>query len=191
LLLSCVSTPFYQLHLHPSSLNVSDVYGNTNDASGFEIPTLPTWVTIDRVYTDFMRYLMENTRISFEQTIPNGAAVWRRLRNTLAIILTTPNGWDLTQQSVLRKAAVEAGLVTAEKQHELLDFVTEGEASVHYVLAYSQTKTWLTVGSVFAVVDVGGSTVDSTLYECMSTNPKVILEEAFPSECIQVCVDSS
>jgi hypothetical protein len=134
---------------------------------------------------------MESTRISFEQTIPNGAAIWRRLRNTRAIILTTPNGWEFTQQSVLRRAAVDAGLVTVEQQHELLDFVTEGEASVHYALAYSQTKTWLAVGSVFAVVDVGGSTVDSTLYECRSTNPKVILEEVCPSECIQVCVNAS
>src|SRR5450631_3007263 len=111
-------------------MKVSDLpppYGSTNDSSSFEIPTLPTWVTIYQVYADFMRYLMANTRISFEQTIPNGAAVWRRLKDTLAIILTTPNGWDLTQQSVLRRAAVDAGMVTAEKQHELLDFVTEGE----------------------------------------------------------------
>jgi len=174
-------------------MKVSDLpppYGSTNNSSGFEIPTFPTGVTIGQVYADFMRYLLENTRVSFEQTIPNGAAVWRRLGSTLAVILTTPNGWDLTQQSVLRWAAVEAGLVNAENQHELLDFVTEGEASVHYALAYSQIKTWLTVGSVFAVVDVGGSTVDSTLYECKSTNPKVILEEVCPSECIQVCVNS-
>ena len=38
---------------------------------------------------------------------------------------------------------------------------------------------------MFAVVDAGGSTVDSTLYECKMTTPKLILEEVCASECIQ------
>ena len=38
---------------------------------------------------------------------------------------------------------------------------------------------------VFAVVDAGGSTVDSTLYECKKTTPKLILEEVCASECVQ------
>ena len=38
---------------------------------------------------------------------------------------------------------------------------------------------------MFAVVDAGGSTVDSTLYECKETTPKLILEEVRASECVQ------
>ena len=38
---------------------------------------------------------------------------------------------------------------------------------------------------MFAVVDAGGSTVDSTLYTCKETTPKLILEEARASECVQ------
>ena len=38
---------------------------------------------------------------------------------------------------------------------------------------------------MFAVVDAGGSTVDSTLYECKKTIPKLILEEVCASECVQ------
>ncbi len=38
---------------------------------------------------------------------------------------------------------------------------------------------------MFAVVDAGGSTVDSTLYECKDTTPKLILEEVRASECVQ------
>ena len=66
-----------------------------------------------------------------------------------------------------------------------LRFVTEGEASVHYALEYTQSDQWLRKGVVFAVVDAGGSTVDSTLYECKETNPKLILEEVCASECVQ------
>ena len=38
---------------------------------------------------------------------------------------------------------------------------------------------------MLAVVDAGGSTVDSTLYECKETSPKLILEEVRASECVQ------
>ncbi len=38
---------------------------------------------------------------------------------------------------------------------------------------------------MFAVVDAGGSTVDSTLYECKETTPKLTLEEVCASECVQ------
>lgn len=130
---------------------------------------------------------MENTRTSFEQSIPNGAAIWKRLRDGMVVIFTIPNGWDFTQQNTLRKAAIAAGVVSEEMAYDLLDFITEGEASVHYVLAYNESTSWITPGSAFAVVDAGGSTVDSTLYECKSTDPRVLLEEACPSECIQVC----
>ena len=38
---------------------------------------------------------------------------------------------------------------------------------------------------MFAVVDAGGSTVDSTLYECKKIAPKLLLEEVCASECVQ------
>ena len=38
---------------------------------------------------------------------------------------------------------------------------------------------------MFAVVDAGGSTVDSTLYECKETTPKLILEDVCASGCAQ------
>ena len=38
---------------------------------------------------------------------------------------------------------------------------------------------------MFAVVDAGGSTVDSTLYECKGITPKLLLEEVCASECVQ------
>ena len=167
-------------------MDLPPAYGSPTNSEPLKIPPFPSRVTTETVYTDFMKYLMENTKKSFEECIPNGAAIWRRLRDAMLVILTTPNGWDLAQQGTLRKAAIAAGLVKEENAHELLDFVTEGEASVHYALAYSQSRTWLFPGSMFAVVDAGGSTVDSTLYECKSTDPKVLLEEVCPSGCVQV-----
>ena len=38
---------------------------------------------------------------------------------------------------------------------------------------------------MFVVVDAGGSTVDSTLYECKKITPRLILEEVCASECVR------
>ena len=56
---------------------------------------------------------------------------------------------------------------------------------MHYALNYTQTAQWLRKGVLFAVVDAGGSTVDSTLYECKETTPNLLLQEVCASECVQ------
>ncbi|KIM23519.1 hypothetical protein M408DRAFT_332344 [Serendipita vermifera MAFF 305830] len=166
-----------KLHLHPGSMV------KLSNAEAFEIPPLPVGVTIERVYADTMRYLMDNTQHFFEMTTPGGAEIWARLRDTIVIVLATPNGWDIREQAVLAKAAVKASLVTEENAGQLLQFVTESEASVHYALA-NQTGDWLRNNVVFGIIDCGGSTVDTTIYRCVSTNP-LSLKEACPSECVQ------
>jgi hypothetical protein len=150
----------------------------------FGIPPLPRGITIERVYADMMKYLMENTRIFFAETTPNGVEIWERVRDTIFIVLATPNGWQLREQATLRKAAIMTSLVTEESSGNLLQFVTESESSVHYGILEGP-GVWLKKGSIFAVVDCGGSTADTTLYRCTSTNP-LGLEETCASVCVQV-----
>ncbi|CAG7852393.1 SubName: Full=Uncharacterized protein {ECO:0000313/EMBL:CCA74286.1} [Serendipita indica DSM 11827] len=180
---------WFKLHLHPESMKQADEpprYGSSsNFSSRLEIPPLPRGVTIQTVYVDFMKYLFSHTKTYFEQRMTNGESIWRRLRDRMEIVLATPNGWDITQQTFLRRAAIVAGLVTDANADTLLKFVTEGEASVHYVMAYSPTRSWLSKGSTFLVIDAGGSTVDSTLYECKAVEPHVELQEVCASECVQ------
>jgi hypothetical protein len=135
---------------------------------------------------------MEYTRQFFELTMTHGDEIWERVRDTIVVVLATPNGWDIREQATLRKAAIRASLVKEENAGQLLQFVTEAEASVHYVLANERserikqrTGEWLRKGTVFAVIDCGGSTVDTTVYRCISTRP-LSLKEACPSSCVQV-----
>lgn len=167
---------WFKLHLHPAAMA-------TPNSQRFEIPPLPIGVTIERVYADFMRYLLKNTQQFFEATVHNGKEIWGRVRDTIVIVLATPNGWELREQSTLRKAAIKASLVTEGNADQLLQFVTEAEASVHYALA-NQSDEWLKEDTKFAVVDCGGSTIDTTIYQCTSIDP-LRLNEACPSECIQ------
>jgi hypothetical protein len=85
---------------------------------------------------------------------------------------------------------IKAGLVTKEEADERIEFISEAEASVHYTMAYTECNTWLKESSMFAIIDAGGSTVDSTLYECTSQQP-LRLEEVCPSQCVQVHIPFS
>jgi hypothetical protein len=157
----------------------------------FDIPKLPVNVKIAQVYADFMTYLMKCTKSFFQKRIlPDGAAIWQRLQESTVVVLTIPNGWGPGEQEILRRAAVYAELVTEKMKHESLQFVTEGEASVHWALAYHHSSSWPSEDTLFAVVDAGGSTVDSTLYNCVAIEPELSLDEACVSECVQVCEPS-
>jgi hypothetical protein len=189
-----VLTTMTQLYLHPDSMRVSDrpppYHSDPSTSGSIDVPPLPQNISLGKLYADFLKYLFISTKSFFEDGTPNGMQIWARLEESIVIILTTPNGWDTTQHGFLREAAIVAGLVTKTNAETQVEFVTEGEASVHYVLAHHH-HTWLTEGAAFVVVDAGGSTVDSTLYECKAVEPRLVLREASVSECIQVRLGTS
>lgn len=166
---------WFKLHMHTESLK---------DRS-LDIPPLPRGIAIKRVYKDFIEYMFLHTQKHFESKVPNGSSIWARNRPRMEFVFAVPNGWDYVPQQIMREAAIDAGLFPASRADSLLRFVTEGEASVHFVSVYGSMNHWLHLGSTFAVVDAGGSTTDSTLYTCTQTTPDVILEEAGVSECVQ------
>ncbi|PVF91015.1 hypothetical protein CPB86DRAFT_746070 [Serendipita vermifera] len=179
---------WFKLHLHPDTMKESDLppaYGsNSNRHPLFEIPPLPCGVELRTVYSDFIKYLYDHTRIFFIESTPNGENIWNRLQSKIIVIFCHPNGWDFSQQSFLSDCAVRAGIVAEREVDIRIDFVTEGEASVHYALAYTPSTAWLLPNKMFVVVDAGGSTIDSNLYECKSLIP-LKLEEVRRCECIQ------
>jgi hypothetical protein len=158
---------------------------DSNTPPDFEIPPLPSSVDVGKVYSDFISYLYNHTRDFFIDSTPNGENIWNRLQSEIIIIFCHPNGWDISQQSFLTKCAVKAGIIPEDRVDARVEFVTEGEASVHYAVAYTPSVRWLEPGRIFLVVDAGGSTIDSNLYECKSLDP-LVLEEVHRSECIQV-----
>ncbi|KAG8849000.1 hypothetical protein FRC20_002401 [Serendipita sp. 405] len=168
---------YFKLHLHPDHMRQS---------LRRPIPPLPVGVTLEQAYCDIMSYMFRHTQAFFESR-PGylNTTTWHRLRRSMEIILTTPNGWDLREQSFLRKVAVNAGLVDQQNADTRVTFVTEAEASIHFALHHGAVKNWLRKGVMFAVVDAGGSTVDSTLYVCKSSRGPVHLEEVCSSKCVQ------
>lgn len=150
-----------------------------------EIPPLPTNVSIDRVYSDMLRWLIQHTVNFFKLHTVDGEQIWARIGGQSTIVLAIPNGWEIPQQHLLRKAVVTSGALPGNLEEDRLEFVTEGEASVHYALQHSRNPNWLKSGMMFALTDAGGSTVDSTMYICKQATPNIFLEEVCASECVQ------
>ena len=100
---------------------------------GSGLPPLPLNKTVVEVFGDFLRYLLECASSYIQDTHPNGPDVWHSVKSDIHFVLSHPNGWEGTQQSEMRRAAILAGLVPDNPSgHSRLSFVTEGEASLHF-----------------------------------------------------------
>jgi hypothetical protein len=147
------------------------------------LPTSPKRAALLRIYTDLLQYLYLHTKRWYFGNHVGGCNTWERLSlsQCITIVLTVPNGWEIDEQLILQKAALAAGIVDDEDH---LEFLTEGEGSLHYLLA--RNSAWLKPGMKVAMTDAGGSTVDFSLYECIAIDPKPILKEVTPSRSILV-----
>ena len=100
---------------------------------GSELPPLPLNKTVVEVFGDFLRYLFECASSYIQDTHPDDPNLWDSVKSHIDFVLSHPNGWEGTQQSEMRRAAVQAGLIPDnESGHTRLSFVTEGEASLHF-----------------------------------------------------------
>jgi len=111
--------------------------------------------------------------------------VWPRLDKNFVVCMAIPNGWSIEEQEWLRAALVEASILPKDHDRDRLQFISESEGSVHFAVQHARAGSWLRPGTVFAVCDAGGSTVDSVAYRCVQTVPTIQLEEVTASECVQ------
>jgi len=99
------------------------------------VPPLPPNKTVVNVFADFLRYLLECASSYIQETHPSGVDLWKAHRSEIHFVLSHPNGWEGKEQSQMRQAAVEAGLVPDTLPgYDRVSFVTEGEASLHFAV---------------------------------------------------------
>jgi hypothetical protein len=109
---------------------------------------LPKGKSIVDVFSDFMRYLFDSTKMLFISSNEIGEHQWNSVSRSIELVLTHPNGWGGPQQSHLRTAAIRAGIIpdTAEGRGRV-HFVTEGEASFNFcatqTLSGENLKVWI------------------------------------------------
>jgi hypothetical protein len=114
---------------------------------------LPPLVTVEQIYADLLGYILRHTQVYFEDKefeMEGGMQIWRKLQNQNRIhyVICHPNGWGTQEQTLLRQAAVRAGLVPIPAlASEIIQFVTEAEASVHFVMLHADLQSRLQVSA--------------------------------------------
>ncbi|CAE6473457.1 hypothetical protein ACGC1H_005422 [Rhizoctonia solani] len=167
---------YFKLNLHPDDMRARH---------DLKLESLPPGVPLRQIYSDFLGYLLLNTKSYFEDRIVDGKRIWQRYSPTMEVVIAHPNGWSTREQQFLRSAALAAGFSTPDQASRKIRFVTEAEASVHFCIYHTNLGNRLQPGVNFAVCDAGGSTVDSTLYRVTSARPVLKLEEKRASACVQ------
>lgn len=147
--IKCFFFSRFKLHLRPrarATTSISD-----------EIPPLPPGKTAVDVFADFLRYMKACAKVYVEETHLGGADFWKSGKEEY--ILSHPNAWEGAQQTLMRKAAVQAGLVpdTPDGQSRI-SFITEGEASLNFCVDRGFMDDSVRVSRVFLLGNVFGLT---------------------------------
>ncbi|OCH89886.1 hypothetical protein OBBRIDRAFT_755931 [Obba rivulosa] len=171
---------WFKLRLRPDSMaSVS------KDSQFARMATLPHNKTIDDVLADFYSYLYNCTRRFILETHPSGQVLWDSLARECVFILSHPNGWEGAQQAQMRRAAIRAGLAPDSPEgYERIQFVTEGEASVHFCVVNDTASEAIKDKETIMVIDAGGGTVDISTYSVKVDGDQMSMAEISPPECI-------
>lgn len=105
------------------------------------------------VLADFLGYLLNCTKTFITESFrARGGSIWNLFQNDPHLILAHPNGWRGPEQAVYREAVVQAGFMSEDRARRRLEFVTEGEASLHFCISQdfqidpSPVSFWCYVG---------------------------------------------
>ncbi|KAK0544393.1 hypothetical protein OC845_005620 [Tilletia horrida] len=169
----------WKLHLKPRHIELHAQEHHVLEA-------VPPGLTVAKILQDFLRFMVESIANFIRTRRADGVQLLNKLAGSAQYILTVPNGWEVEQQEIMRRAAVGAGLVSADRA-ATIQFLAEGEASINYCATRLADIDWLrTVGQQVIVVDAGGGTVDITTYSVEQTVPKLMVKECAASECLLV-----
>ncbi|KAF9449856.1 hypothetical protein P691DRAFT_758690 [Macrolepiota fuliginosa MF-IS2] len=146
----------FKLHLRPRTQTTSSV--------DEDIPPLPPGKSAVDVLADFLVYMKQCARTYIVETHPvDGANFWRSGKEEY--ILSHPNAWEGAQQTLIRRAAVQAGLISdTPADHARINFITEGEASLNFCIERGLMNDSIRHGHGVTVVDAGGGTIDVSTY---------------------------
>ncbi|PFH47317.1 hypothetical protein AMATHDRAFT_6868 [Amanita thiersii Skay4041] len=165
---------WFKLHLRPRHLD------REQNFTAEDIPPLPPNKSALDVFTDMLAYLFKATKNYICQR--QGDDLWNSVVNNIDYVLSHPNGWEGKQQAEMRTATIKAGLVPNESQAlKRINFVTEGEASLHFCLNKIPDALNNQGENGIMVVDCGGGTIDTSTYTRVSN---FLFKEIAPAECL-------
>ncbi|KAK1227389.1 hypothetical protein PQX77_009616 [Marasmius sp. AFHP31] len=157
-----IRVEWFKLHLRPTDLEKSSESQAPVQIS--DLPPLPPNKKPIAIFADFLQYLHKCTINFIKEN--RGEEFFSSVEHHIDYVLSHPNGWEGAQQAQMRQAAINAGLVSADEADSRLQFVTEGEASLHYCINKGVMKDMDNEGQKgFIIVDAGGGTIDVSAYK--------------------------
>ncbi len=194
----------FKLHLRPVIKTEGGIKSEFDVEMHNSIAPLPPGKGVVAVFADFFRYLFQCAKTFIMESHQSAETFWKSIEGHIEFILTHPNGWEGEQQSRMRRAAVQAGLVTDDDTgHARVNFVTEGEASLHFCIHHG-LSSHIKVRSMVhclrhllialqndegvVIVDAGGGTVDISTYSSVQSagrSTQRSFEEITAPQCTQ------
>lgn len=126
----------------------------------FRKPIIPCHLTIEKIYEDFLNYLIKHTRQSFAVTQLDGGKLFDGLLPTAHWLLGAPNGWSPKEKQFLIDRLAATGLC---RNMDNVKVISEAEASLLWLIHTSRRAVALEHNALLTVCDAGGSTIDITL----------------------------
>ena len=121
----------FKLHLRPKTKATASISD--------ELPPLPRGKTAVDVFADFLSYLNRCARSYIEETHVDGASLLAS--GKVEFILSHPNAWEGAQQTLMRNAAIQAGLISGSpNDRDRVHFISEGEASLNFCIDKNLTN---------------------------------------------------
>jgi len=117
----------FKVHMRPKALEEAQ--------KEYTVSPLPFGKSVEDVFGDFLAYIYGCIEDYFKTSRAHGESMWESFDDRVTFVLTHPNGYEVREQALMRKAAVKGGLVPSEEAAKTrVQLVTEGEASLHYCL---------------------------------------------------------
>ncbi|EPT00722.1 hypothetical protein FOMPIDRAFT_1122045 [Fomitopsis schrenkii] len=113
---------WFKLHLLPQSI-----------LPGAALPPIDADKTAVEILADYLEYVFGCAKDFISETNPSGRQILSS-HTPIDFVLSHPNGWLGPQQNSMRRAAILAKLIPdTDEGASRLQFVTEGEASLHII----------------------------------------------------------
>ncbi|KAF8593960.1 hypothetical protein BDV93DRAFT_502306 [Ceratobasidium sp. AG-I] len=158
----------FPLHLYPSDSVVS--YGP-------QPHPLPTSISLQQIYLDFLLYLLQNTETYFTDHILDGKQIWATYKPTMDVVITGPPKWGFREQEFLRNTVVKTGFIDSAVASDRILFVAEFEAIAHFACYHTNIISHLLPTTSFIICDAGESMVNITCYSVVARHPNLKFNE--------------
>lgn len=113
------------------------------------LPLLPPRTTVDEIFKDYLSYIKTQLQKYVTDQYGDGAVIWDALYPTMEVVLTAPNGWEITQQQRMRTAGIKSGLVSGWEAGKRIHFVSEAEVSNNIQFQMPKLTRFQSGGSSF------------------------------------------